>query len=87
MNDSCRTWAVGDYLVQENGLVRDLKQDGLLIGKLSDIAKLEAAEATIKKVREEMYCVPHDWECATTTGHSCNCFRGDLQALIGDEHG
>jgi len=51
MSDTCRMFKTRNFIVQENGIVRDIK-DGVYVGRLSDLPKIEALQAQLDAVGE-----------------------------------
>ena len=57
MSDSCKVYTVGNYDVQENGIVRDNTNGGVIVGRLDELATGSHWEETARQYakNEEFY--------------------------------
>ena len=57
MCDSCKVYTVGNYDVQENGIVRDNTNGGVIVGRLDELATGRHWEETARQyaINEEFY--------------------------------
>jgi hypothetical protein len=57
--------------------------DGTWVYFVDAEAEIEALEAKLKKVREELDCVKH-YDCASEIGKPCNCDLADVYKALNE---
>jgi len=83
MSDECITHKVGDYTVQENGIVRD--QEGTIVGRLCELKKFEEQIEQAKRIANNALYFGDNSDYQTALYQVCEALGMDPEEEVGKE--